>query len=161
MGRWLGCDGAHDRGTFAVSTSAPGFGGGRIALGAVVDPEQGVGSTGSHDELRTCPAPKRGTLARPSQRRTSAGSGADAHRPRTDPEGRARTMDILRIIASIFIPPLGVFLQEGLNRHFWINVVLTLFGYIPGIIHALYIIVTREPGKLPHRSHRPIGSGVR
>lgn len=52
-------------------------------------------------------------------------------------------MDIIRIIIAIFIPPLGVFLQEGLGKHFWINVILTILGYVPGIIHALYIIIKR------------------
>ncbi len=52
-------------------------------------------------------------------------------------------MDILRIIIAIFIPPLGVFLQEGLGKHFWINLILTLLGYVPGIIHALWIILKR------------------
>jgi uncharacterized membrane protein YqaE (UPF0057 family) len=26
---------------------------------------------------------------------------------------------------------------------FWINIVLTLFGYIPGIIHAVWIIAKK------------------
>ncbi|MBQ4834287.1 YqaE/Pmp3 family membrane protein [Pseudoalteromonas sp. MMG010] len=52
-------------------------------------------------------------------------------------------MDIIRIILSILLPPLGVFLQVGLGLHFWINIVLTLFGYIPGIIHAIYIIAKK------------------
>ena len=52
-------------------------------------------------------------------------------------------MDILRIILAIFVPPLGVFLQVGLGGQFWINVILTILGYIPGIVHALYIILTR------------------
>jgi uncharacterized membrane protein YqaE (UPF0057 family) len=52
-------------------------------------------------------------------------------------------VDILRIILAIFIPPLGVFLQVGLGPHFWINIVLTILGYIPGIIHALYVILSR------------------
>ena len=52
-------------------------------------------------------------------------------------------MDIIRIIIAILLPPLGVFLQEGLGKHFWINVVLTILGYVPGIIHALYIIIKR------------------
>lgn len=52
-------------------------------------------------------------------------------------------MDIVRIIIAILLPPLGVFLQEGLGKHFWINIVLTIFGYIPGIIHALYIIIKK------------------
>ncbi len=50
-------------------------------------------------------------------------------------------MDILRIILAIVLPPVGVFLQVGLGTQFWINVILTILGYIPGVIHALYIII--------------------
>jgi len=49
-------------------------------------------------------------------------------------------VDLLRILLAIFLPPLGVFLQVGFGTQFWINVLLTLLGFIPGIIHALYII---------------------
>lgn len=52
-------------------------------------------------------------------------------------------MDILRILIAILLPPLGVFLQVGVGPQFWINILLTLLGYIPGIIHALYIILSR------------------
>jgi uncharacterized membrane protein YqaE (UPF0057 family) len=52
-------------------------------------------------------------------------------------------MDIIRIIVAILLPPLGVFLQEGLGKHFWINVILTILGYLPGIVHALYIIIKK------------------
>lgn len=54
-------------------------------------------------------------------------------------------MDILRVVLAVILPPLGVFLQEGLGKHFWINILLTLLGYIPGIVHAVYIIARREP----------------
>ena len=52
-------------------------------------------------------------------------------------------MDVLRIILAILIPPLGVFLQVGLGGQFWLNVLLTILGYFPGLIHAIYIIVSR------------------
>ncbi len=52
-------------------------------------------------------------------------------------------MDIIRIILSVILPPLGVFLQVGLGAHFWLNILLTLLGYIPGLIHAIYIIASR------------------
>jgi uncharacterized membrane protein YqaE (UPF0057 family) len=52
-------------------------------------------------------------------------------------------MDIIRIIIAIFIPPLGVFLQVGIGRDFWINIILTLLGYIPGIVHAIWVIAKR------------------
>lgn len=52
-------------------------------------------------------------------------------------------MDIIRLIAAILLPPLGVFLQVGLGGAFWLNILLTLLGYIPGIIHAVWIIARR------------------
>jgi uncharacterized membrane protein YqaE (UPF0057 family) len=49
-------------------------------------------------------------------------------------------MDLLPIIAAILLPPLGVFLQVGIGKHFWINVVLTILGFVPGIVHAVWVI---------------------
>ncbi len=54
-------------------------------------------------------------------------------------------MDFIRIIFSILLPPLGVFLQVGIGAQFWINILLTLLGYVPGIVHAIWIIATRGP----------------
>lgn len=51
--------------------------------------------------------------------------------------------DIIRVLLAIFLPPVGVFLQVGLGLHFWINVILTLLGYVPGVVHGIYIILTR------------------
>ena len=51
--------------------------------------------------------------------------------------------DPIKIILAILLPPLGVFLEVGLGLHFWLNIVLTLFGYVPGIIHALFIILAK------------------
>ncbi|MBD1834199.1 MULTISPECIES: YqaE/Pmp3 family membrane protein [Cyanophyceae] len=52
-------------------------------------------------------------------------------------------MDFFRILIAIFIPPLGVFLQVGIGTDFWINLVLTFLGYVPGIIHAIWVIVRK------------------
>lgn len=49
--------------------------------------------------------------------------------------------DPIKIIFAILLPPLGVFLEVGLKGHFWLNILLTLLGFIPGIIHALYVIL--------------------
>ena len=54
-------------------------------------------------------------------------------------------MDLIRIILSVIVPPLGVFLQVGLGKHFWLNIVLTILGYIPGLIHAIWIIARTGP----------------
>lgn len=53
-------------------------------------------------------------------------------------------MDLVRIIIAVLLPPLGVFLQVGLGGQFWLNVLLTLLGYFPGIIHAVYVIAKEE-----------------
>jgi len=49
-------------------------------------------------------------------------------------------MDILKILFAIILPPLGVFLEVGITKHFWINILLTILGFIPGIIHAIWVI---------------------
>lgn len=51
--------------------------------------------------------------------------------------------DPLKLLLAILLPPLGVFLEVGLSGQFWLNLLLTLLGYVPGIIHAVYIILTR------------------
>lgn len=52
-------------------------------------------------------------------------------------------MDPIRILFAILLPPVGVFLQVGLGLQFWINILLTILGYIPGIVHAVWIIARR------------------
>ena len=52
-------------------------------------------------------------------------------------------LDPVKVIAAIFLPPLGVFLEVGLKGHFWLNLLLTLLGFIPGIIHAFYVILKK------------------
>ncbi|CAL8575686.1 plasma membrane proteolipid Pmp3 [Xanthoria parietina] len=41
---------------------------------------------------------------------------------------------------SSFLPS-GSLLERGIGSDFCINILLTILGYIPGIIHALYIIL--------------------
>ena len=53
------------------------------------------------------------------------------------------TMDFWRIILSVILPPVGVFLQVGIGLHFWLNILLTLLGYIPGLLHAIWIITRK------------------
>jgi len=52
-------------------------------------------------------------------------------------------MDVVRILIAILIPPLGVFLQVGLGLQFWLNILLTILGYVPGIIHAIWVILRK------------------
>ena len=53
-------------------------------------------------------------------------------------------MELIKIIVSILLPPLGVFLQVGIGKHFWLNILLTILGYIPGIVHAIWVIAKNK-----------------
>ena len=50
---------------------------------------------------------------------------------------------IIALLIAILLPPLGVFLQVGIGMHFWVNIFLTLLGYIPGIVHAVWVIAKK------------------
>ncbi|KMZ67413.1 Hydrophobic protein OSR8 [Zostera marina] len=53
---------------------------------------------------------------------------------------------VLEILLAIVLPPLGVVLRHGCcSCEFLISLLLTLLGYIPGIIYAIYVIVTVDP----------------
>ncbi|WFL79079.1 YqaE/Pmp3 family membrane protein [Altererythrobacter arenosus] len=57
-------------------------------------------------------------------------------------------MAIITLIATILLPPLGVALKHGLDRDFWINLILTLLFFIPGVIHGLYVNFVRSGNAL-------------
>jgi len=49
-------------------------------------------------------------------------------------------MTLVQVLLAIFLPPVAAFLQVGLGLHFWINILLTLLGGLPGSIHALWLV---------------------
>ncbi|MFH2057558.1 MAG: YqaE/Pmp3 family membrane protein [Pseudomonadota bacterium] len=53
-------------------------------------------------------------------------------------------MDLLKIVLAIFLPPLAVFLQAGIGMHLLINIILTICFFLPGSIHALWVIVKKK-----------------
>jgi uncharacterized membrane protein YqaE (UPF0057 family) len=52
--------------------------------------------------------------------------------------------NLIRIILLVIIPPIGVLVTVGFGLQFIINVLLTLFGYIPGLIHAVWVVTRRD-----------------
>ena len=54
-------------------------------------------------------------------------------------------MNPFAIVAAILLPPLGVFLDRGITPAFWIAVVLTCLGFVPGVIFALVTILLPRP----------------
>lgn len=59
-------------------------------------------------------------------------------------------MDLLRIILCVIFPPLGVFLRVGFSAHFLANVLLTLCGYLPGLVHGIWVFVRFEENRRVH-----------
>ena len=52
------------------------------------------------------------------------------------------TNQLLLVILAILLPPLAVYLHEGvINGKFWLDLVLTLLFFIPGVIYALIVVL--------------------
>lgn len=52
-------------------------------------------------------------------------------------------VSLIALILSFFLPPLGVAIKDGIQFSFFINIILTFMGWIPGVIHALYVILRK------------------
>lgn len=52
------------------------------------------------------------------------------------------TNQLLLVIITILLPPLGVYLHQGeINTKFWISLLLTLLFYVPGLIYSLIVVL--------------------
>ncbi|ORX60700.1 UPF0057-domain-containing protein [Hesseltinella vesiculosa] len=49
--------------------------------------------------------------------------------------------DAFKFVLAIIMPPLGVFAEKGCTSALCVNILLTILGWIPGVIHAFYIIL--------------------
>jgi uncharacterized membrane protein YqaE (UPF0057 family) len=47
------------------------------------------------------------------------------------------------IVAALLLPPLAIFLFEGVTRNFWIAFGLTCLGYLPGVAFTFYTLLKR------------------
>ena len=48
-------------------------------------------------------------------------------------------MSVLTVVLNILLPPLAVYLKHGIGSTFLISVILTIIGWIPGVIHAFIV----------------------
>ena len=62
-------------------------------------------------------------------------------------KSQSETDDTIALILAIFLPPLGVALKRGIDIQLFISILLTMFGWLPGIVHALYIILKDRVNK--------------
>jgi uncharacterized membrane protein YqaE (UPF0057 family) len=56
----------------------------------------------------------------------------------------SNTMKLVRFILGLVVPPVGVFMTVGVGPTLFINILLTLLGWLPGSIHAVWVIAKRE-----------------
>lgn len=53
---------------------------------------------------------------------------------------------MIKILTAILIPPLSIFLKSGLGSKFYLNVLLTICGIVPGVIHAIWNLSEEKRG---------------
>ena len=49
-----------------------------------------------------------------------------------------------RIVAAVLLPPLGTYLARGPGRDFLIACGLTVLGFVPGMVFALWTVLRDE-----------------
>lgn len=55
------------------------------------------------------------------------------------------TNTVLLVILAILLPPLAVYLHEGeINGKFWLDLILTLLFFLPGVIYALIVVLKKN-----------------
>jgi uncharacterized membrane protein YqaE (UPF0057 family) len=47
---------------------------------------------------------------------------------------------LIHIILAILLPPVAVFLKSGVGKDLLINIILCLIFFIPGVLHAVWLI---------------------
>ncbi len=48
---------------------------------------------------------------------------------------------LLLIIIAILLPPLAVGLKAGIGGHFVLSIILTILFWLPGVLHAVYVVL--------------------
>lgn len=51
-------------------------------------------------------------------------------------------MRLLQLILAVFFPPVSVALERGMSGSLFLNIILTLIGWVPGVIHALWVLLS-------------------
>ncbi|MDX1973256.1 MAG: YqaE/Pmp3 family membrane protein [Candidatus Sumerlaeia bacterium] len=53
-------------------------------------------------------------------------------------------MEPARLLLLLLVPPLAVFMAKGFGMAFYLNLVLTICFYIPGLFHALIVALLSQ-----------------
>ena len=60
---------------------------------------------------------------------------------RADEDG---TRKFVAVLLSYYLPPVGVALKAGVGLGLVLNIFLSILGWIPGVLHALWLITTDD-----------------
>lgn len=52
-------------------------------------------------------------------------------------------MTLTEILLAVLLPPVAVLLRAGAGVQLLLNIILTILGWIPGVIHALWVLSSR------------------
>ena len=58
--------------------------------------------------------------------------------------GKIKLCDVLLILLSIILPFIVVFLKCGCGKDLLIDILLCLLLWIPGVVYAIYVVVTKS-----------------
>ncbi len=50
---------------------------------------------------------------------------------------------LIKILLAIVFPPLSVLLHRGLGLDFLLDLILTILLYLPGQVHAIWLLIAR------------------
>ncbi|KAH7726478.1 Protein F47B7.1 [Aphelenchoides avenae] len=56
----------------------------------------------------------------------------------------SQTKKVCELILAIFLPPVAVFLHAGCDMHFFLNILLLCFVFLPAVIHAIWFCFIRD-----------------
>ena len=74
-----------------------------------------------------------------------------------DRHGRPRA-DTGTVVASVLLPPLGVYRDRGPGTDFWVACGLTVVGFLPGVGFALYTVLLRPEARIADRTTPAAGT---
>ncbi len=52
---------------------------------------------------------------------------------------------LLLVLLAIILPPAAVAVKSGIGFQFVLNILLTLLAWLPGVIHALIVVLSSPP----------------
>lgn len=107
---------------------------------AVVPPPAAAPTTTVTERTITQTNPPATTSTPPAASNVSTNKYANRGHANTSKNLDADCLLIIKIVLAIIFPPLAVALECGCGCQLLLNILLTILGYIPGLIHALFVI---------------------